>query len=183
MLTRADLALAPEAWLATLEGRLATCPELRALPPTVRDVGLALELGRTVGEGGFVLYFLGDTCLHAFDAWFALDVIDPAARVILDGALARVGLAFGVDLDLAAMVAAGGAALASAFGGLLDAIATIRRRPGHVAEQVAALRGRLAADRGPILGLDTLDRRLWAHDLRGAITRFAVANAEALIAP
>jgi hypothetical protein len=181
MLTRAELASPPAIWLPALEARLRGCPELRALPDAARDVGLALELGRVVAEGGVLLYFLGDTCLHAFDAWFALDAIDPPARAILDGALRRVGVAFGLDLDLPAMVAAGGGALPAAFGGLVDAIGVIRRRPGPIADQVATLRGRLGGDRGEVAGFETLDRRCWAHDLRGAIVTYINAHPAAFL--
>ena len=121
MLSRAELKL-PDAKLGdVLRKRTAGMERDKNADESHRDVAFMFELDRQVRDGGFAQYFFASSCTNAFDAWFASDLIDGTANELLSHALQRLGIEFGVDLELHRLIGEGGGdALGKAYAQLIE---------------------------------------------------------------
>jgi hypothetical protein len=183
MLTPNDLALSdPDLELAIRRATHGLEADSDA-PQPFRDAALLLELDGQVRNGGFAQYFFNASCLNAFDAWFLCSDVDPSADAILSLALRRVGVEFGLPLDLHALVASGGGeALGPSFGGLLDVYRNAHRAPGALLEQFVAFRDRLASAKGDLPGFDELNMRFFREtQIPATLVKHVRANARAYV--
>jgi len=164
LLARSDLVHPPEVWLPKLQAAMRARRDLLTLPELVRDVGLVLVLDAEVRGGGFALFFFNPSCRHVFETWFALEALDPTCVELMTDALARVGLSYGIDLDVRALAEMEGDVLRPAYGRLIDIVTCARNESGTLLEKFARFQNRLAADQDGLEGLASLDARWCAYE-------------------
>lgn len=135
----------------------------RSAPEHVRDVAMLFELDHQVRNGGFAQYFFNASCPNAFDAWFASEAIAPEAHELLGLALIRVGVEFGVDLDLRRIIQHDSKKLGPAYGSLLQIYKDAHTDPSRLLEDFASFRDRLAEPKKGHAGLFDLQMKFFAE--------------------
>jgi len=160
MLSRADLKLPDDKLAALLRKRTAGMERDKEADDAHRDVAFMFELDHQVRSGGFAQYFFNASGPNAFDAWFASDVIDGSANELLSYALQRLGVEFGVDLELHRLLDEGGTdALGKAYAQLIEVYQGAHKASGDLKKAFAAFSDRLDGDKQGLPGFGKINRK------------------------
>lgn len=160
MLSRAELKLPDDKLSALLRKRTAGMESNKEADESHRDVAFMFELDHQVRNGGFAQYFFNASCPNAFDAWFASDLIDGAANELLSHALQRLGVEFGVDLELHRLLGEGGGdALGKAYTQLIEIYQGAHQAAADLKEAFVAFADRLDDDKQGLPGLGKINRQ------------------------
>jgi hypothetical protein len=180
MLSRAELKL-PDAKLGELlRKRTAGMASDKEADESHRDVAFMFELDQQVRDGGFAQYFFASSCPNAFDAWFASDLIDGMANELLSHALQRLGVEFGVDLELHRLIGEGGGdALGKAYSQLIDIYQSAHHASADLKEAFVSFAERLEDDKQGLPGFSKLNRQYMAEvDAEAAVAEHVRAEPE-----
>lgn len=185
MLSRADLKLADDKLGALLRKRTAGMENNKEADESHRDVAFIFELDHQVRTGGFAQYFFATSCMNAFDAWFASDVIDGVTNELLSHALHRLGVEFGVDLELHRLIDEGGGdALGKAYTQLVEIFQTAHQVSADLQEAFTAFSDRLDGDKQGVPGFGRINRQyLKEVDTDAAIAEHVRAEPEPFLTP
>jgi hypothetical protein len=159
MLSPAELKLPDNKLGALLRKRTAGMESNKEADESHRDVAFMFELDHQVRNGGFAQYFFNASCPNAFDAWFASDLIDGTVNELLSHALQRLGVEFGVDLELHRLIGEGGDALGKAYTQLIEIYQGAHQMSGDLKEAFVAFTDRLDDDKRGLPGLGKINRR------------------------
>ena len=180
MLSRAELNLPDDKLSQLLRERTAGLERDKDADESHRDVAFLFELDQQVRNGGFAQYFFNASCPNAFDAWFATDTIDGVANELLGHALKRLGLEFGVDLDLDRLIGDGGGdALGKAYSRLVEVYQSAHRASDDLRQAFIAFASRLDDDKQGVAGFAKLNRTYVEEvDIDAAIAEHVRAEPE-----
>jgi hypothetical protein len=183
MLSRADLKLPDDKLAVLLRKRSSGLESNKEADDAHRDVAFMFELDTQVRAGGFAQYFFNVSGANAFDAWFASDTIDGTANELLSHALARLGVEFGVDLELHRLIEEGGGdALGKAYAQLVEIYQGAHAGP-DLKDAFVAFSARLADDKQGLPGFAKINRQyLTAVDINAAVTEHVRAEPEPFLA-
>ena len=160
MLSRAELKLPDDKLSELLRKRTAGMAANKEADDAHRDVAFMFELDLQVREGGFAQYFFASSCLNAFDAWFASDVVDGSINELLSHALVRLGTEFGVDLELHKLFEEGGGdALGKAYAQLMVIYHEAHQAAPDLITAFAAFAARLEPDKAGVPGLAKINKQ------------------------
>src|SRR3954466_5586582 len=147
MLSRAELKLPNDKLGELLRKRTSGLESDKEADESHRDLAFMFELDYHVRNGGFARYFFSASCTNAFDAWFASDLIDGTINELLSHALVRLGVEFGVDLELHRLFDEGGGdALGKAYTQLMEIFQVTRQTSPDLKAAFLAFAERLEAD-------------------------------------
>jgi hypothetical protein len=185
MLSRAELKLTDDKLGALLRKRTAGMERDKEANEAHRDVAFMFELDDQVRTGGFAQYFFASSCLNAFDAWFASDVIDEMINELLSHALQRLGAEFGVDLELHRLLGEGGGdAMGKAYSQLIEIYQAAHKGPGDLAEAFVAFAERLDDDKQGLPGFTKINQRYIDEvDVEAAAADHVRAEPEPFLTP
>lgn len=159
MLRPAELKLPDDELVAVLRKRTSKIASNQDAEEAHRELAFMFELDTQVRKGGFAQYFFNTSGPNAVDAWFAADVIDEATSELLSQAIARLGLEFGVDLDLHRLLAEGGGdAVVKAEAQLLLIFEEAHKASSDLKEAFVAFAKRLDGDKQGLPGFGKLNR-------------------------
>lgn len=180
MLSRADLKLPDDKLGALLRKRVAGMERNKEADEAHRDLAFMFELDQQVRIAGFAQYFFATSCTNAFDAWFASDLIDGTVNELLSHALKRLGVEFGVDLELHKLFNEGGGdAMGKAYAQLIEVFQTAHQTSADLKEGFATFSGRLEADKPGAPGFAKINREyLKEVDVDAAVAEFVRAEPE-----
>jgi hypothetical protein len=180
MLRSSELTLPDDELAAVLKKRSAKLVTDKDADEAHREVAFLFELDQQVRSGGFSQYFFNTSGANAFDAWFATDVIDGTANELLSHALQRLGVEFGVDLELHRLIEEGGGdAIGRAYAQLLVIYQEARKVSDDLKQSYVAFAERLRPDRQGIPGFASIDKRFLAEvDVKTAVCEHVRADPE-----
>jgi len=183
MLSRAELKLPDDKLSELLRKRTAGMAANKDADDAHRDVAFMFELDHQVQDGGFAQYFFATSCPNAFDAWFAADVIDETINELLSHALVRLGIEFGVDLELHKLLGDGGGdAMGKAYTQLLAIYQGAHTAAPDLKQAFEAFSSRLAADKRGSPGFAKIDRQYKAEvDVDAAVAEHVRGEPEAFL--
>lgn len=183
MLSRAELKLPDNKLSELLRKRTAGMERDKDADDSHRDVAFMFELDAQVRNGGFAQYFFNTSGPNAFDAWFASDVIDGTANELLSHALHRLGLEFGVDLELHRLLDEGGSdALGKAYAQLMVIYQEAHRMAADLKQAFVAFAERLDGDKQGVTGLGKINRQFVDQvDIDAAVAEHVRAEPAAFI--
>jgi hypothetical protein len=186
MLSRAELKLPDDKLGELLRKRTAGMESDKEADESHRDLAFMFELDDRVRNGGFARYFFDTSCTNAFDAWFASDLIDGMINELLSHALHRLGVEFGVDLELHRLIDEGGGdALGKAYTQLIEIYQGAHQIPGDVdlKQAFVAFAERLEGDKQGVPGFGKINRQyLKEVDLDAAVGEHVHAEPEPFLA-
>ena len=160
MLSRADLKLPDDKLGELLRKRTSGMESDKEADEAHRDVAFMFELDHQVRNGGFARYFFSASCTNAFDAWFASDLIDGVTNELLSHALHRLGVEFGVDLELHRLIEEGGGdALGKAYTQLIEIYQGAHQTSADLKEAFVEFADRLDGDKQGVPGFGKIDRQ------------------------
>src|SRR3954467_9350868 len=149
MLSRAELKLPNDKLGELLRKRTSGLESDKEADESHRDLAFMFELDHHVRNGGFARYFFSASCTNAFDAWFASDLIDGTINELLSHALVRLGVEFGVDLELHRLFDEGGGdALGKAYAQLMVIYHGAHQAAPDLKQAFDAFTARLGPDKG-----------------------------------
>jgi hypothetical protein len=180
MLSRAELKLPDDKLGELLRKRTAGMASDKEADESHRDLAFIFELDTQVTTGGFAQYFFASSCTNAFDAWFASDVIDGMTNELLSHALRRLGIEYGVDLDLHRLISEGGGdALGKAYAQLIEIYQGAHQTSADLKDAFIAFVGRLEGDKQGAPGFDKINRQYLAEvDADAAVAEHVRAEPE-----
>jgi hypothetical protein len=180
MLSRAELKLPDPKLSELLRKRAAGMESDKEADESHRDLAFVFELDHQVRAGGFAQYFFNTSCPNAFDAWFASDLIDDTTNQLLSHALHRLGVEFGVDLELHRLFDEGGGdALGKAYAQLMEIYQTAHQLSGDLKEAFVAFTERLDSDKQGVPGFGKINRQyLKEVDVDAAVAEHVRADPE-----
>jgi len=180
MLSRAELKLADDKLGELLRKRTAGMESDKEADESHRDLAFMFELDTQVRNGGFAQYFFNSSCTNAFDAWFASDVIDGMTNELLSHALHRLGVEFGVDLELHRLIGEGGGdALGKAYAQLIEIYQGAHQTSADLKEAFIAFTDRLDDDKQSVPGFGKINRQYFAEvDTDAAVAEHVRAEPE-----
>jgi hypothetical protein len=160
MLSRAELKLPDDKLGALLRKRTAGLERDKEADESHRDLAFVFELDQQVRKGGFAQYFFNASCPNAFDAWFASDVIDGVMNEMLSHALHRLGVEFGIDLELHRLFDEGGGdALGKAYAQLIEIYQGAHQAEADLKEAFVAFSARLDGDKQGVPGFAKINKQ------------------------
>lgn len=180
MLSRAELKLPDDKLAALLRKRTAGMESNKEADEAHRDVAFMFELDNQVRNGGFAQYFFNSSCPNAFDAWFASDLIDGIANELLSHALQRLGVEFGVDLELHRLINEGGGdALGKAYTQLIEIYQGAHQTSADLKEAFVDFADRLEGDKQGLPGFSKINKQYFAEvDINAAVAEHVRAEPE-----
>jgi hypothetical protein len=180
MLSRAELKLPDDKLGELLRKRTAGMESNKEADESHRDVAFMFELDTQVRNGGFAQYFFNSSCPNAFDAWFASDLIDGMINELLSHALERLGVEFGVDLELHRLIGEGGGdALGKAYTQLIEIYQGAHQAAGDLKEAFVAFADRLDDDKQGVPGFGKINRQYFEEvDVNAAVAEHVRAEPE-----
>jgi hypothetical protein len=183
MLSRADLKLPDAKLSALLRERTTGVIANKDADDAHRDVAFMFELDRQVQDGGFAQYFFAASCPNAFDAWFAADVIDEAVNELLSHALVRLGVEFGIDLELHRLLGEGGGdAMGKAYTQLLAIQQGAHNAKPSLQQSFDTFVALLGPDKKGSPGFTKIDKQYKAEvDIDAAVVAYVRAEPEAFL--
>jgi hypothetical protein len=183
MLSRAELKLPDDKLSELLRKRAAGIASNKEADDSHRDIAFMYELDQQVQEGGFAQYFFASSCPNAFDAWFAADLVDGTINELLSHALIRLGVEFGVDLELHRLFEEGGGdALGKAYGQLMVIYHAAHQVAPDLKEAYEAFAARLDPDKDGKPGLAKINKQYKADvDVDAAVVEHVRGEPEAFL--
>jgi hypothetical protein len=179
MLSRAELKLPDDKLCELLRKRTAGMESNKEADDAHRDVAFMFELDQQVRNGGFAQYFFNSSCTNAFDAWFASDLIDGTTNELLSHALQRLGIEFGIDLELHRLIGEGGEALGKAYTQLIEIYQGAHQAAEDLKAAFVAFVDRLDDDKQGLPGFGKINRQYFEEvNLDAAVAEYVRSEPE-----